>query len=102
VRKLLVIFTILILLLSLIASLAGAFSYRHYDYEPFSTARGENIQDQYADIYRYSLQALVTGRIPWDFVRLFVGISLLLISFVLYLRGSLIDAIQCLDRCTSA
>jgi hypothetical protein len=32
---------------------------------------------------------LVTGGIPWDFVRLLVGIPLLLISFVLYRRGSL-------------
>lgn len=44
---------------------------------------------QYAGIYRYSLHALVTGGTPWDFVRLLVGIPLLLISFVLYLRGSL-------------
>ena len=88
-KKLVVLFTILILLLSLIASLAGAFSYGHDDYTPFTTARGELVQVQYAGIYRYSLQALVTGGIPWDFVRLFVGIPLLLISFVLYLRGSL-------------
>ena len=88
-KKLVVLFTILILLLSFIASLAGAFSYGHDDYRPFTTARVELVQVQYAGIYRYSLQALVTGGIPWDFVRLFVGIPLLLISFVLYLRGSL-------------
>jgi hypothetical protein len=88
-KKLVVVFTILIVLLSLTASLAGAFSYGHDDYMSFTTARGETVQVQLAGIYRYSLQSLVTGGTPWDFVRLLVGIPLLLISFVLYLRGSL-------------
>lgn len=88
-KKLIVVFTLLIMLLSLTASLAGAFSSGHDDYRTFTTARGETVQVQYAGIYRYSLQALVTGGIPWDFVRLLVGIPLLLISFVLYQRGSL-------------
>ena len=88
-KKLIAIFTILILLLSLAASLAGAFSYGHEDYRSFTTARNEMVQVQYAGIYQYSLQALVTSGIPWDFVRLLVGIPLLLISFIFYLRGSL-------------
>jgi hypothetical protein len=50
---LVVLFTILILLLSLIASLAGAFSYGNDDYKPFTTVRGEIVKVQYAGIYRY-------------------------------------------------
>ena len=88
-KKLIVVFTILIMLLSLVASLAGSLSYGHNDYRTFTTARGETVQVQYAGIYRYSLQALVTGGTPWDFVRLLVGIPLLLVCFVLYRRGSL-------------
>lgn len=88
-RKLIIVFTVLILLLSTSASLAGALSYGHDDYRSFTTARGEEVQVQYAGVYRYSLQALVTGGTPWDFVRLLVGIPLLLVAFVLYLRGSL-------------
>lgn len=88
-RKLIAIFTILILLLSLAASLVGALSYGHNDYRSFATARNETVQIQYAGIYRYSLQALVTSGIPWDFVRLLVGIPLLFISFAFDLRGSL-------------
>ena len=87
-RKLIATFILLILLLALTASLAGAFAYGHNDYRSFTTARNEMVQVQYAGIYRYSVQALVTSGIPWDFVRLLVGIPLLLISFVFYLRGS--------------
>ncbi len=84
-----VIFTVLIILLSLGASLAGVFSYGHDDYRLFTSARNEVVQVQYAGIYRYSLRALVTGGTPWDLVRLLLGIPLLLISFILHLRGSL-------------
>ena len=87
-KKLIATFTLLILLLSLAASLAGAFSYGHDDYRSFTTARNEMVQVQYAGIYRYSVHALVTSGIPWDFVRLFVGIPVFFISFTLYLRGS--------------
>ena len=49
----------------------------------------ETVEVQDAGVYRYSLRTLVTGGTPWDFVRLFVGIPVLVASFVLYLRGSL-------------
>ena len=51
--------------------------------------RGEVVQIEVVGVYRYSLRALVTSGIPWDFVRLLVGIPILLICFVLDLRGSL-------------
>jgi hypothetical protein len=88
-KKLVVTFTILILLFSITASIAGVFSYGHDRYKTFSTVRGEIVRVQYAGNYRYSIQTLVTSGTPWDFVRLFVGIPLLLISFLLYHRGSL-------------
>ena len=82
-------FTVLIVLLSLAASLAGVLSYGHDRYRTVTTARVETVAVQDAGVYRYSLRTLVTGGIPWDFVRLFVGIPVLVASFVLYLRGSL-------------
>lgn len=82
-------FTILIVLLSLAASLAGALSYGHDRYRTVTTARVETVKVHDAGVYRYSLQTLVIAGTPWDFVRLFVGIPVLVASFVIYLRGSL-------------
>ena len=88
-RRLIIVFTVLIVLLSLAASLAGALSYGHDRYRTVTTARVETVEVQDAGVYRYSLRTLVTAGTPWDFVRLFVGIPVLVASFVLYLRGSL-------------
>jgi hypothetical protein len=88
-KTLVVAFTALIILLGFVASLAGALSYGQNHYRPFTTPRGETVEIQDAGIYRYSLRALVVSGTPWDFVRLVVGIPLLAIAFVLYLRGSL-------------
>jgi hypothetical protein len=88
-RKLVILFTGLIVLLSLAASLAGALSYGHDRYRAFTTARGETVEVQDAGVYRYSVRALVTGGTPWDFVRLVVGLPLLVVSFVFYLQGSM-------------
>ncbi len=82
-------FTVLIVLLSLAASFAGTLSYRHDRYRTVTTARDETVEVQDAGVYRYSLRTLVTGGMPWDFVRLFVGIPVLITSFVFYLLGSL-------------
>lgn len=82
-------FTVLIVLLSFAASLAGALSYGHDRDRTVTTARGETVEVQDTGVYGYSLRALVTGGTPWDFVRLFVGIPVLVVSFDLYLRGSL-------------
>ena len=82
-------FTVLIVLLSLAASLAGALSFGHDRYRTVTTARVETVALQDAGVYRYSLRTLVTAGTAWDFVRLFVGIPVLVASFVIYLRGSL-------------
>ena len=60
-RKLVILFTGLIVLLSLAASLAGALSYGHDRYRAFTTARGETVEVQDVGVYRYSVRALVTG-----------------------------------------
>lgn len=88
-RQLIVVFTIMVLLLSIAASLAGVASYGHDRFVTVTTPRGETVEVQGAGVYRYSVRALVTGGTPWDFSRLFVGIPVLAISFILYLRGSL-------------
>ena len=87
-RKIVVIFTCLIMLLSLGASLAGALSYGHERYQRFTTARGEIVEIAASGIYRYSLRALVTGGTSWDVVWLGVAIPVLLVAFALYLRRS--------------
>jgi hypothetical protein len=89
VRKLIVVSTLLVILLSLIASLAGALSYGRDHYRTFITVRGEGVEVLDVGIYRYSARNLVAGGRPWDFVRLVVGIPILTLSFILHLRGSL-------------
>ena len=79
-RKLVILFTGLIVLLSLAASLAGALSYGHDRYRAFTTARGETVEVQDVGVYRYSVRGLVTGGTPWDFVRLVVGFPILVVS----------------------
>jgi hypothetical protein len=88
-RKLVIIFTLLLILLSVVASLTGALSYGQNRFRTFTTMRGEVVDVQDAGVYRNSLRVLVTSGIPWDIVTLLVGIPLLVVSFVLYLRGSL-------------
>jgi hypothetical protein len=88
-RTLVAVFTVLIILLALSANLAGALSDGHDRYRTITTPRGEVVDVADAGIYRFSLRTLVTSGIPWDIVRLLVGIPVLLVSFVLYLRGSL-------------
>ena len=88
-RKLVAVFTLLVIVLAFAASLAGALSDRHDRHRTVTTARGEVVEIQDAGIYQYSLRALVTGGTPWDIVRLLVGIPLLFVSFVMYLRRSL-------------
>jgi hypothetical protein len=88
-RKLVIIFTLLLILLSVVASLPGALSYGHNRFRTFTTVRGEAVDVQDVGVYRNSLRVLVTAGIPWDIVRLLVGIPLLIVSFSLYLRGSL-------------
>lgn len=88
-RRLVIVFTALIIVLSLAASIAGALSYWHDGYRTVTTVRGKTAKIQNAGVYRYSPRAFVTAGIPWDFTRLLVGIPVLLASFVLYLRRSL-------------
>ena len=71
-RKVVVIFTGLIMLLSFGASLAGALSYGQDRDRTFTTARGEVVEIADAGIYRYSLRTLGTGSAPWDLVWLAV------------------------------
>ncbi len=87
-RRLIVIFTTLIILLSFVASLAGALSYRNGQYRIVTTARGEVVEVADTGVYRYSLRSLVTGAAPWDIVWLGVAIPLLVLASVLQARGS--------------
>jgi len=88
-RRLVIVFTVLILALSLSASIAGVLSYWHDMSRTITTVRGEIVEFQDAGVYRHSPHAFVTAGIPWDFARLLIGIPVLLASFVLYLRKSM-------------
>lgn len=88
-KRLVAMLTVGILVLSFVASLAGALSYRHQQYRTITTARGEVVEVADAGVYRYSLRALVTGGAPWDVVWLGLAIPVLAVAFGLHLRGSL-------------
>jgi hypothetical protein len=88
-KKLIVIFTMIIILLSAAASIAGTLSYRNMNFQMFTTVRGEQVEIQTAGIYQYSVKPLVVAGISFDVIRLAVGIPLLIISFILFLKSSL-------------
>ena len=67
-KKLIIVCTVLIVVLSFAASLAGAMSNRHHQYRMVTTARSEIVEVADAGVYRYSLRSLVTGGTPWDVV----------------------------------
>ena len=55
----------------------------------FMTARGETLEFQSEGVYRYNPRWFVAEGIGWDIATLVVGIPVLLISLVLFLRESL-------------
>jgi hypothetical protein len=87
-KRLVAALTVGILVLSFVASLAGALSYRHQEYRTITTARGEVVEVAAAGVYPYSLRSLVTGGAPWDVVWLGLAIPVLAVAFGLHLRGS--------------
>jgi hypothetical protein len=87
-RRLVASFTIAIIVLSSVASLAGALSYRNQQYRSITTAREEVVEVADAGVYRYSLRSLVTGGAPWDVVWLGVAIPALAVALGLHMRGS--------------
>lgn len=88
-RSLIVGGVVIVIVLAIIASLAGALSYGHDRYRTHVTPRGETVQVQDQGIYRFSVKSLVVSGIPWDFVRLFFMMPLLIVATVLYVRSSL-------------
>ena len=88
-KKLIIIFTLLIIALSLVSTLAGVLNYRSLNFESFVTPGGEQVELLTRGIYKYNVKSWVLSGMPWDIVRLTLGIPLLIFSFVSYLRGSL-------------
>jgi len=88
-KKLILIFTILIIALSVISSVVGVLNYRTLDFESFVTAGGEQVEILAEGIYKYNVKQWVLSGLPWDIVRLVLGIPLLILSFIFYLKGSL-------------
>lgn len=88
-RRLIVGGVIPVIVVAMVASLAGILSYGHDQYRPYVTPRGETVQVQEAGVYRLSIKPLVFSGIPWDFARLFFVVPLLGVSLLLYLRGLL-------------
>src|SRR5262252_10429190 len=88
-KRLILTLTIGIIVLSFVASLAGALSYRNQEYRTVTTARGDLVEVADGGVYRHSLRSLVTGGAPWDVVWLVMAIPSLALACGLYLRGSL-------------
>jgi len=88
-KKLILIFTILIIALSMISSFVGVLNYMTLNFESFITAGGEKVEILTEGIYRYNVKSWVLSGMPWDIVRLVLGIPLLILSFIFYLKGSL-------------
>jgi hypothetical protein len=87
-KRLITTLTIGIVMLSFVASLAGALSYRNQQYRTITTARGEVVEVADGGVYRYSLRSLITVGAPWDVVWLGLAIPVLAMAFGLHLRGS--------------
>lgn len=64
-------------------------NYRTLNFESFVTASGEQIGILTKGIYKHNVKSWVLSGMPWDIVRLVLGIPLLILSFVFYLKGSL-------------
>jgi hypothetical protein len=88
-KKLILIFTLLIIALSTVSSVVGVLNYRTLNFEGFLTAGGEQVEMLSEGIYKYNVKSWVLSGMPWDIVRLVLGIPLLILSFVFYLKGSL-------------
>ena len=88
-KKLILIFTLLIVALSTISSVVGVLNYRTLNFESFITVGGEQVEILADGIYKYNVKQWVLSGMPWDIVRLIVGIPLLILSFIFYLKGSL-------------
>ncbi len=83
------VFVLMIVILALIAAGFGVFY--HNDTAPFDwqTPRGDTIAMQGEGLYRYDSVSGATQMISGDLVTLIIGVPLLLISLILYRRGSL-------------
>jgi len=88
-KKLIFIFTILIIALSIISSVVGVLNYQTLNFESFVTAGGEQVEILSEGIYKYNVKQWVLSGMPWDIIRLIVGIPVLILSFIFYLKGSL-------------
>ena len=88
-KKLILIFTILIIALSVISSVVGVLNYRTLNFESFITAGGKQVEILSEGIYKFNVKPWVLSGMPWDIARLALGIPLLILTFVFYLKGSL-------------
>lgn len=88
-KKLIFIFTILIIVLSIISSFFGVLNYRTLNFESFITASGEQVEILSEGIYKYNVKQWVLSGMPWDVVRMIVGIPMLILSFLFFLKDSI-------------
>jgi uncharacterized protein YxeA len=74
-KKLIIIFILIVIILSTAASYFGVISYQTSDYQTFTTARGDKVEVQMEGIYKYNTKAYIVSGTPWDLVRLLFGIN---------------------------
>jgi hypothetical protein len=82
--------TIVIIILSISSSIPSIqLNYRALNFNDYLTVEGTHVQYLTDGIYKNNVKSWVLAGIPWDYVRLFLVIPLLIISFVLYLKRSI-------------
>ena len=83
------ILTLIIIVLALIATVAGIFYNKDGKTSDFATIRGEHIKVRATGIYKHNPEWFATEGIAWDIITLFVGIPLLILSLILFNRNSM-------------
>lgn len=92
-KRLIIIFTVIVIVLSAVTSVLGALTFRDSAYRTVESFRGETVEILDEGLYRYATKPLAGEGIAWDAVRIVLLIPVLVVSFVLYLKGSLRGAL---------
>jgi hypothetical protein len=92
-KRLIIIFTLIVIVLSAVTSVLGALTFRDSAYRTVESYRGETVEILDEGLYRYATTQIAGEGIAWDAVRIVLLIPVLIVSFVLYLKGSLRGAL---------
>lgn len=95
-KNIVIIFTITIIVLSILASAAGIFLETEGEEFEFTTLRGEVVKIKGSGLYKYESVSMASQAIAQDIVTLVVGVPLLIVALALFknnrLKGKLLLA----------